>query len=74
MRLQGFAWHIEYVPVWKRADYNKPKSKPKHALIITNLNQNPNLQSLLKNTNGLTGVNLKNFNISIVLYLMIALL
>jgi len=45
-----------------------------NALIITNLNQNPNLQSLLKNTNGLTGVNLKNFNISIVLYLMIALL
>lgn len=29
MRLQGFAWHVEYVPVWKRTDYNKPKSKPK---------------------------------------------
>ena len=27
--LQGFAWHIEYVPVWKRGDFYKPKSKPK---------------------------------------------
>ena len=29
MRLQGFAWHIEYVPVWKRAEYTKPKPKSK---------------------------------------------
>ena len=27
--LQGFAWHIEYIPVWKRSDFYKPKSKPK---------------------------------------------
>ncbi len=27
--LQGFAWHIEYVPLWKLGYYSKPKSKSK---------------------------------------------
>ena len=25
--LQGFAWHIEYVPLWKLGYYSKPKTK-----------------------------------------------
>jgi len=27
--LQGFAWHIIYIPAWKRGEYYKPKTKQK---------------------------------------------
>ena len=29
MSLQGFPWHIEYVPIQKRADYYKSQPSPK---------------------------------------------
>ena len=28
MSLQGFPWHIEYVPIQKRADYYKSQPSP----------------------------------------------